>query len=140
MKKRRYSDSLPGLPSVNDTLESSHPVISSAADVSSSAMDPSHPSGGFGTFISGGRVDQSQPITAGIGATRELILVHQDEIQGLRQLIRAVAIPEPYTSWMGRRSSRPVVADQILFTPGSNRPDAQVIQRSSGFTSVFNPG
>ena len=81
MKKSPYSDSLPDLPSVKDALESCNPSISSAADVSSGAMDPSHPSGGFCTFISGGRVDQSQPITASIGATRELILVHQDEVK-----------------------------------------------------------
>ncbi len=31
-------------------------------------MEPSHPSCGFCTFISGGRVDHSQSITASIGA------------------------------------------------------------------------
>lgn len=76
MKKSPYSDSLPDLPSVNDALESCNPFIPSAADVSSGSMDPAHPSGGFCTFISGGRVDQSQPLRASIGWTRELILVH----------------------------------------------------------------
>ncbi len=37
MKKSRYSDSLPDLPSVNDALESCNPFIPSAADVSSGA-------------------------------------------------------------------------------------------------------
>jgi hypothetical protein len=46
-------------------------------------MDPSHPCGGFSTFITGGRVDQSQPITASIGETCELTLVHQNEVKGL---------------------------------------------------------
>jgi hypothetical protein len=53
-------------------------------------MDPAQPSGGFCAFISAGRVNQSQPITASIGATCELTLVHQDEVKGLTQLIRAV--------------------------------------------------
>jgi hypothetical protein len=57
-------------------LESCNPFIPSAPDVRSDAMDPAHPSGGFCTFISGGRVDQSQPLRASIGWTRELILVH----------------------------------------------------------------
>jgi hypothetical protein len=46
-------------------------------------VHPFHPSGGFCTFISAGRVDQSQPITASIGGTCELTLVHQDEVKGL---------------------------------------------------------
>ena len=139
MKKSRYSDSLTGPPSVNGALRSCNPFIPRAADVSRGAMDPSHPSGGFYTFISGGRVDQSQPITASIGVTCELTLVHQDEVKGLTQLIRLEFIAETYPTWVSRRSPRPVVAHQILFTPGSYRPDVQAIQRSSRFTSVFNP-
>ena len=69
-------------------LESCNPFIPSAADVSGGAMDPAHPSGGFCTFISGGRVDQSQPLRASIGWTRELILVHQDEVKGQTQLLQ----------------------------------------------------
>jgi len=46
-------------------------------------VQPFHPSGGFSTFLSGGRVDQSQPITASIGGTCELTLVHQNEVEGL---------------------------------------------------------
>jgi hypothetical protein len=38
-------------------------------------MDLSHRGGGFRTFISSRRVDQNQAMTAGIGATREPILV-----------------------------------------------------------------
>jgi len=45
-------------------------------------MDPAHPGGGFGKFIASGRVDQSQPFRASIGWTRELILVHEDEVKG----------------------------------------------------------
>jgi hypothetical protein len=102
-------------------------------------MDPSHPSGGFCTFISGGRVDQGQPITASIGATCELTLVHQDEVKGLTRLIRLESVGETYPTWVSRRSPRPVVAHHLLLTLSINRPDAQVIQRSSRFTSVFNP-
>ena len=102
-------------------------------------MDPFYPSGGFCAFIPGGRVDESQPITASIGAACELTLVHQDEVKGLTQLVRMESVAETYPTGVSWRSPRPLVAHQILFTPGSNRPDVQAIQRSSRSTSVFNP-
>jgi hypothetical protein len=61
-------------------------------------VDPFHPSGGFCTFISGGWRDQSQPITASIGATRELTLVHQDEVKGQTQLLRLEFVVETYST------------------------------------------
>ena len=92
-------------------------------------MDPAQPSGGFCTFISGGRVDQSQTLRASIGWPRELILVHEDEVKGQTQLIRMEFVVETYSTGMSRRSPRPVVAHHILLTLGINRPDAHVIHR-----------
>src|SRR5439155_22970280 len=62
--------------------------------VSGRALNPSHPGGGFRTFISSGRVDQNQAITASIGRAPELILVLHDEVKGLGQLFRGVSILE----------------------------------------------
>ena len=138
MKKSRYSDSLTGPPFVDDALRSCSPLILRAADVSRGALDPSHPTGGFCTFISGGRVDQSQPITASIDAACELTLVHQDEVEGQTQLVRMESVAETYPTGVSRRSPGPVFAHPILTALGINRPDVQVIQRSSRFTSVFN--
>jgi hypothetical protein len=120
MTKSPYSVLLPDLPSVNDALESCNPFISSAADLSSGAMDLSHPGSGFRTFISGGREDQSQPITASIGSTCELILVHQDEVKGQTQLIRMESVAETYPTWVSRRSPGQVVAHEVLVTPVSS--------------------
>jgi hypothetical protein len=102
-------------------------------------MDPSDPSGGFCTFISSGRVDQNQAITASIGTTRKLILVLHDKVQSLTQPVRVVSIREAHSAWMGWRGPCPVVAYQTLVTPASIQPDPQIIQRDSGLTLVFNP-
>src|SRR5215831_7528288 len=78
-------------------------------------------------------------MTASIGTMRELTLVLHDEVEGLSQPVRVVFIPEAYPPWMGRRTPRPVIAHQILVTPGSDQPDAEIIQGGFGFTLVFNP-
>src|SRR5215471_6776444 len=101
-------------------------------------MDLFHPGSGFRTFILSGRVDQNQAMTASIGAMRELTLVFHDEVEGLSQPLRVVFIPEAYPPWMGRRTPRPAIAHRVLVTLGPDRPDAQIIQGSSGFALVFN--
>ena len=109
-----------------------------AIDLTGDALDPRHPGDGFCTILSSWRVDQNKTMTAGIETTRELIRVIHDQVNHSSQLIRAVSIPEAHAAWMGRRRPRPVVAHQILVTPGFNRPDAQIIQGGSSFAPVFN--
>jgi len=98
-------------------------------------MDLSHPGGGFRTFIPSGRVDRNQAMTASIGAMRELTLVFHDEVEALSQPVRVVFVPEAHPPWMGRRGPRPVIAHQILVTPGPDQPDAQIIQGGSGYST-----
>ena len=111
------------------------PFIPRAGQVSGGALDPSHPGGRVCTFLSSGRVDQNQAVTASIGTARELILVLQDEGQAIGQLIRGVSIPETYPTGMSRRSPRPVVTHQVLVPPGSDRPDA--LSAGFGFFGIY---
>jgi len=129
------------LPGVRFAIDGIGRTLSSAAPpkLVGGAMDFSHPNGGFRTFTSSGRVDQNQAMTASIGTMREPILVLHDEVKGLSQRIGVVSISEAYAAWMGRRSPRPVIAHQILFTPRPDRPDAQGVQGDSRFTYIFNP-
>jgi len=110
-----------------------------AADVRRGAVDMAHPRCGFGKIIGGGWVDQCQPLRGGAGRAGELILVHQDKVQGQAQQMRLEFVLETDSGGVSRRSPRPVIAHLTLPTLGIDRPDAQVIHRRPNRTSIFHP-
>jgi hypothetical protein len=58
------------------------------------------PFSGLSPITAGGRIDESQPVTASISSTRKLTLVLHNQADGSGQLVRGVTVPELHAAWV----------------------------------------